>query len=123
MLGAVVGSFLNVVIYRLPRGESLIAPGSRCPACAAAIAPYDNVPVVSWLALRGRCRHCAAPISTRYPLVEALTAATFVAVALTRGLDDDLLLEVPFAAVLIAVAGIDLEHRIVPNGILAPAAF
>ena len=122
LLGAVIGSFLNVVIHRLPRGESLAFPGSRCPACETPLRPYDNVPLVSWLVLRGRCRACGEPISPRYPLVELLTAATFVAVAATRGVDAELALELPFAAMLIAVAGIDLEHRIVPNKILAPAA-
>ena len=71
---AVLGSFLNVVIHRLPLGQSLASPGSRCPSCGTPIAPYDNVPVVSWLLLRGRCRHCGAPISVRYPAVELLTA-------------------------------------------------
>ena len=122
VLGLLVGSFLNVVIYRLPRGESLNRPRSRCPSCGTPIKPYDNVPVVSWLLLRGRCRHCSAPISPRYPLVEALTGAVFVGVALTRGVNDDLAVWLPFAAMLIAVAGIDLDHRIIPNKILLPAA-
>jgi leader peptidase (prepilin peptidase)/N-methyltransferase len=122
VLGGAVGSFLNVVIHRLPRGESLVKPGSRCPGCGTALRPRDNVPLMSWLLLRGRCRSCGAPISSRYPIVELVTAAAFVAVALTRGVDDDLLLELPFAAILIAVAGIDLEHRIVPNRIVVPAA-
>jgi leader peptidase (prepilin peptidase) / N-methyltransferase len=122
VLGLLVGSFLNVVIYRLPRGESLVAPGSRCPSCETPIKPYDNVPVVSWLLLRGRCRRCGAPISPRYPLVEALTGAVFVGVALTRGVNDDLAVWLPFAAMLIAVAGIDLDHRIIPNKVLLPAA-
>jgi leader peptidase (prepilin peptidase) / N-methyltransferase len=120
--GAVVGSFLNVVVYRLPKGESLVSPRSRCPSCGVPVAAYDNVPIVSWLVLRGRCRHCGARISTRYPLLEFLTLVTFAAVALTRGVDDDLVMELPFAAVLIAVAAIDLEHRIIPNRILLPAA-
>jgi leader peptidase (prepilin peptidase) / N-methyltransferase len=122
LLGAVVGSFLNVVIHRLPLGESLVRPRSRCPRCGAALRLRDNVPLVSWLALRGRCRSCGAPISPRYPLVEALTAAAFVAIALIRGVDDDLVLQLPFAATLIAVGAIDLEHRIVPNRIVVPAA-
>jgi leader peptidase (prepilin peptidase) / N-methyltransferase len=122
LLGAIIGSFLNVVIHRLPRGESLATPGSRCPACETPLKPYDNVPVVSWLVLRGRCRACGEPISPRYPLIEFLTAAVFVAVAAARGADPELALELPFAAMLIAVAGIDLEHRIVPNKILLPAA-
>jgi leader peptidase (prepilin peptidase) / N-methyltransferase len=122
LLGAAVGSFLNVVIHRLPRGESLVRPGSRCPGCSAALDVRDNVPLVSWLLLRGRCRSCGAKISPRYPLVELFTAASFVAVALIRGVDEGLLIELPFAAILIAVAGIDLEHRIVPNRIVVPAA-
>jgi leader peptidase (prepilin peptidase)/N-methyltransferase len=120
--GLLVGSFLNVVIHRLPRGESLVRPASRCPSCGAAIKPYDNVPVFSWLLLRGRCRNCGTAISPRYPIVEALTAAVFVGAALARGVDDDLALWLPFAAMLIAVAGIDLDHRIIPNKILLPAA-
>jgi leader peptidase (prepilin peptidase)/N-methyltransferase len=122
VLGLLLGSFLNVVIYRLPRGESLVRPGSRCPQCDAPVKPYDNVPVLSWLFLRGRCRNCGARIGSRYPVVEALTAAAFVGAALARGVDDDLALWLPFAAMLIAVAGIDLDHRIIPNKILLPAA-
>lgn len=122
LLGAAIGSFLNVVIHRLPRGESIVKPGSRCPSCGTPLTPRDNVPVVSWLLLRGRCRHCGAPISPRYPLIELLTAVTFAATALIRGVDDDLVQQLPFVAILIAVAGIDLEHRIVPNRIVAPAA-
>lgn len=122
LIGLLIGSFLNVVVHRLPLGESLSTPRSRCTGCGVAIAAYDNVPVVSWVALGGRCRHCKAPISARYPIVEALTAVMFAAVAATRGFDAGLLLELPFAAVLIAVAAIDLDHRIVPNRILLPAA-
>jgi leader peptidase (prepilin peptidase)/N-methyltransferase len=122
VLGAMVGSFLNVVIHRLPRGESIVKPRSRCTRCGTTLRTIDNVPLVSWLALRGRCRNCGTAISPRYPLVEALTAAVFVAVALTRGVDSGLLLELPFAALLVAVAAIDLEHRIVPNRIVVPAA-
>src|SRR5918994_7457904 len=96
LFGALIGSFLNVVAWRLPRGESLAHPGSACPACGTAIKPYDNVPVLSWLLLRGRCRRCGAPISPRYPLVELVTALAFAAVVLTRGFDDDLVLELPF---------------------------
>ncbi len=122
VLGALIGSFLNVVIHRLPRGESLVAPGSHCPACSTPIAPYDNIPVLSWLLLRGRCRHCDAPIAARYPLVELFTALAFAAVVAVRGLDDDLALELVLVAVLVAVAAIDLDHRIVPNRIVVPAA-
>jgi leader peptidase (prepilin peptidase)/N-methyltransferase len=122
VLGAIIGSFLNVVIHRLPRGESLASPGSRCASCGTPIAPYDNVPIISWLLLRGRCRHCGAPISQRYPVVELLTAAVFAAVVAVRGFDDDLLLELPFAACLIALAGIDLDHKLLPNKIVYPMA-
>ena len=122
LLGAAVGSFLNVVAYRLPRGESLVSPRSRCPSCDTPIGPFDNVPVLSWLLLRGRCRSCGERISSRYPLVEALTAAVFVAVAVVRGVDLHLVLELPFAAALIAVAAIDLERQVIPNRILLPAA-
>lgn len=121
-LGLIIGSFLNVVAYRLPRGESLVKPRSRCTSCGAEVRPYDNVPVLSWLLLRGRCRGCREPISPRYPIVELVTAVVFAAVVLARGLDAGLALDLPFAAMLIAVADIDLEHRIVPNRILLPLA-
>jgi leader peptidase (prepilin peptidase) / N-methyltransferase len=121
-LGAVVGSFLNVVIHRLPRGESLVHPRSRCPSCGTQIAGYDNIPNVSWLLLRGRCRHCGARISARYPAVELITALVFAAVVLVRGFDDDLIIELPFVAALIALAGIDLDHRLLPNKIVYPLA-
>ena len=84
--------------------------------------PYDNVPVVSWLVLRGRCRHCGAPISPRYPLVELTTALVFAAVIAVRGFDDDLVLELPFVATLIALAGIDFDHKLLPNNVVYPMA-
>jgi leader peptidase (prepilin peptidase)/N-methyltransferase len=121
-LGAIIGSFLNVVIWRLPRGESLVTPSSRCPACGRPIAAHDNVPVVSWLLLRGRCRHCGVRIPPRYPLVELLTAAAFAAVVAVRGFDEDLVLELPFVASLIALAWIDLDHQLLPNRIVYPMA-
>jgi leader peptidase (prepilin peptidase) / N-methyltransferase len=117
-----VGSFLNVVIHRLPRGESLVHPRSRCPSCQTQIAGYDNIPIVSWLVLRGRCRHCGAAISARYPIVELITAVTFAAVILVRGFDDDLIVELPFVAALIALAGIDADHKLLPNKIVYPLA-
>ncbi len=122
VVGLLVGSFLNVVVHRLPRGESLVRPRSRCTACNTQIAAYDNVPVVSWALLRGRCRHCGTSIAFRYPAIEALTGAVFATVVVVRGVDGELALELPFAALLIAVAAIDLEHRIIPNKLLAPAA-
>jgi leader peptidase (prepilin peptidase) / N-methyltransferase len=122
VVGAVLGSFLNVVIHRLPRGESLVHPRSRCPSCQTQIASYDNIPIVSWLVLRGRCRHCGARISARYPAVELVTALAFAAVVLVRGFDDDLIIELPFVAALIALAGIDLDHKLLPNKIVYPLA-
>ena len=122
LFGAVIGSFLNVVVHRVPLGESLVSPGSHCPACGAAASPYDNVPIVSWLVLRGRCRDCGARISARYPLVELLTLVVFAAIVATNGFDEDLLLELPFAAALIALAAIDLDHRLLPNRIVYPLA-
>src|SRR5918998_1803544 len=122
VLGAVLGSFLNVVIHRVPLGESLVSPGSRCPACGTPVAPYDNVPVVSWLLLRGRCRNCGAPISPRYPLVELATALAFAAVVAVRGFDEDLVLELPFVSALIALAAIDFDHKLLPNKIVYPLA-
>jgi leader peptidase (prepilin peptidase) / N-methyltransferase len=121
-LGLVIGSFLNVVAYRLPRGESLVRPRSRCTVCGHEVKPYDNVPLFSWLVLRGRCRHCANRISARYPLIELATGAVFAALVLVRGAHLTLALTLPFAAMLIAVAAIDLEHKIVPNKVLLPMA-
>ncbi len=122
LFGAVIGSFLNVVAHRVPLGESLVSPGSRCPECGAPVKPYDNVPVVSWLVLRGRCRNCDAPISPRYPLVELATALAFAAVVAVRGFDNDLVLELPFVAALIALAAIDFDHKLLPNKIVYPLA-
>ncbi len=122
VLGLAVGSFLNVVVHRLPRRESVVAPASRCPGCKTPVAPRDNVPVLSWLALRGRCRHCGEPISVRYPLIELLTAVVFAVVAAARGVDADLVRLLPFAAALVALAAIDLEHQLLPNRIVVPLA-
>jgi leader peptidase (prepilin peptidase) / N-methyltransferase len=122
LFGAVIGSFLNVVAHRVPLGESLVSPGSRCPECGAPVKPYDNVPVVSWLLLRGRCRNCGARMSARYPLVELTTALAFAAVVAVRGFDDDLVLELPLVAALIALAAIDYDHRLLPNKIVYPLA-
>ncbi len=121
-LGLLVGSFLNVVAYRLPRGESVVTPRSRCPGCGTLVRARDNVPVLSWLLLRGRCRDCGAPIAVRYPVVEATTGLVFAAIAAVTGYEAELALYLPFVALLIAVAAIDLEHRIVPNKLVAPAA-
>jgi leader peptidase (prepilin peptidase)/N-methyltransferase len=120
--GLIIGSFLNVVIYRLPRGESLATPASHCPSCDTPIKPYDNVPVLGWLLLRGHCRTCRTKISPRYPAVEALTAALAVAVVLTKHSPRDVALGLLLVVVLIPVALIDLDRRIIPNKILLPAA-
>jgi len=115
--GLIVGSFLNVVIYRLPRGESLSWPGSHCTRCQAPIRWFDNVPVLSYLALRGRCRHCGQSISLRYPAVELLTGALFAVAALRYGADPMLPLWCAFAAALVATAAIDFDHQIIPDEI------
>jgi leader peptidase (prepilin peptidase)/N-methyltransferase len=118
--GLVLGSFLNVVIWRVPRHESIVRPRSHCPVCETPIATRDNIPVVSWLFLRGRCRQCGNPISIRYPFVELLTGVLFAAVgaeyADTWALPAFLLL----TAALIAISAIDLEHFIIPNRIVYP---
>ena len=116
--GLVIGSFLNVVIYRLPRGESLVKPRSRCPGCEQPVRPRDNVPVLSWLLLRGRCRDCGEPIPRRYPLVEAATAALYAVVVVAHGSDVSLALGLLLVTVLVPAAAIDLEHRIIPNRLL-----
>jgi leader peptidase (prepilin peptidase)/N-methyltransferase len=118
VLGLLFGSFLNVVAYRLPRGESLAFPGSHCPACETPIKPYDNVPVLSWLWLRGRCRACHSGISARYPVVEAGTALLLVAVVLAKGADRDAWLGLAFVLLLVPVTLIDLDHRIIPNKLM-----
>jgi leader peptidase (prepilin peptidase) / N-methyltransferase len=115
VVGAIFGSFLNVVAYRLPRGESLSRPRSRCPQCQTAIRPYDNVPVLSWLALRGRCRDCRAPISARYPLVEAVTGLLCALVVMAKGPDVDALPGLVLVLLLVPITLIDLDHQIIPN--------
>ena len=116
-LGLVVGSFLNVVIHRLPRGESLVRPGSHCPHCDHPVAPWDNVPVLSYLWLRGRCRHCRGRISWRYPAIELLTGVLFASVALRYGATALTPVLLAFTAALIASAAIDFDHRIIPDEI------
>ena len=118
--GLLVGSFLNVVIARVPARRSLWSPGSACPGCGAAIAWYDNVPILSFLALRGRCRACATPIPWRYPLVEAITAALFAAAAYRFGPTPDAVVAAALLAVLVALTAIDLEHQILPDVITLP---
>jgi leader peptidase (prepilin peptidase)/N-methyltransferase len=119
-LGAIIGSFLNVVIHRLPLEESIVFPNSRCPSCATAIKAYDNIPVLSWVLLRGRCRSCSAPISARYPAVELLTALLFAAVFLRDGFGYVLPFDLVFVTMLIALIFIDAEHMILPDAITYP---
>lgn len=135
VLGAVVGSFLNVVIHRVPAGLSVVRPPSACPACSSPVRAYDNVPVLSWLMLRAKCRDCGAPISARYPLVELGTAVAFVVVAWLLGpqlvlgaavmpLVADLVVLLALlylAAISIALAAIDLDVHRLPNTIVLPA--
>ena len=116
LFGLVVGSFINVVIYRLPRGESLIHPGSRCPQCGHQLIPVDNIPLVSWFVQGGKCRYCAAPISVRYPLVEMLCGALFGLAALENGATLTTVAVCIFGALLIAIAFIDLDHLLVLDG-------
>jgi leader peptidase (prepilin peptidase)/N-methyltransferase len=120
--GVCLGSFLNVVAYRLPAGMSLSSPPSACPGCGVAIRPYDNVPVLSWLILGGHCRSCERSISPRYPLTELATGALFVAVVIAHGASASVWLDLVFVAGLVAITRIDLEHGIIPNRILAPMA-
>jgi leader peptidase (prepilin peptidase)/N-methyltransferase len=118
--GAVIGSFLNVCIHRLPRDQSIVWPGSRCPQCGHELAWYENVPVLSYAALRGRCRGCRAPISVRYPVVEAITAAAFAAAFWRYGPGVLFLQRVLLASLLILLFAIDLEHHLLPNAITLP---
>jgi len=119
-IGAAVGSFLNVVIIRLPRNESVITPGSHCMACGKSIRWVDNIPVLSFLWLRGRCRQCGGRISWRYPLVEATTALLFGLAACHLGWGLELIGAWLFLAALVAIAAIDLEHQVIPDAISLP---
>lgn len=121
VLGLLIGSFLNVVIHRVPRGESVVNPPSACPGCGTQIKPRDNVPILSWLLLRGRCRTCREPISVRYPLVEAGTAALFVVMALRFGADWVLPAYLYLAAVGVALAMIDLDCKRLPDALTLPS--
>ena len=122
--GLILGSFVTVVAHRIPRGESVVAGRSRCPGCGATIAAYDNVPVLSWLALRGRCRHCGQRIPARYPLTELTMAVLFAATVLILGTGDvgELALGLSLCALLVAVTLTDLEQRVIPNTVLVVGA-
>jgi leader peptidase (prepilin peptidase)/N-methyltransferase len=121
--GLLLGSFLNVVALRLPKGESLVRPRSRCGTCQSPVRPYDNVPVLSWLLLRGRCRSCGTRIAARYPLVEAATALLMATVAAVHTDDATMLvLGMVLVGFLVPITLIDLEHKLIPNLLTGPAA-
>ena len=120
ILGLAVGSFLNVCIHRLPRNKSIVQPPSSCPHCGYVLRWIDNIPVVSYAMLGGRCRQCKAPISIRYPIVEIVTMAIFVLHYLVFGLDIILVPRLLFACALIVLFAIDLEHHLLPNVITLP---
>jgi leader peptidase (prepilin peptidase)/N-methyltransferase len=120
VLGAIIGSFLNVVIHRIPLQQSIVFPTSKCPRCLAPIRAYDNIPIISYLILRGRCRMCGAGISPRYPAVEAITGVLFAAVTWHDGLSLALPFDLAFSAALVALIFIDSEHMILPNAITYP---
>ncbi len=119
-LGAIVGSFLNVVIHRIPRGKSIVFPNSACPKCEKKIRPYDNIPILSWLILGGKCRNCKSPISPRYPAVEFLTALVFAITVWQVGFTVFLPVALLFVTTIIALIFIDAEHMILPNVITYP---
>lgn len=121
VVGLVIGSFLNVVVWRVPQGLSVVRPRSACPSCGHPIRPYDDIPVVSWLVLRGRCRDCGSPISVRYPLVELGCAALFGIMAWRFGADWQLLAYLYFAAVGLALALIDLDTKRLPDVLTLPS--
>ena len=120
VLGACIGSFLNVVIYRLPLGKSIVSPPSSCPRCGYQLKWYDNIPVFGWLMLAGKCRQCRMPVSIQYPLVELITALLFVLVVWLTPPGPLLVSRLLLVCILIALFGIDLEHQILPNSITLP---
>lgn len=120
LFGAVVGSFLNVCIYRLPRGLSIVRPGSSCPHCKGPIHAYDNIPILSYLILRGRCRNCGKRISPRYPIVEALNGILYVLVLWRFGLGPEAIVFMAFASASIVITFIDLDFQIIPDVITLP---
>ena len=122
LCGAAFGSFVNVLAHRLPRRESIVKPRSRCPACGGTIRAYDNIPIVSWLVLRGRCRDCGVRIPLRYLLVEAVTAVLFVLLGLKFGREAALWPALALAVTLVAAAATDLEERVIPNRLMAAGA-
>ena len=117
ILGLLIGSFINVCIVRIPEGESIVFPPSRCPRCQKRLSPLDLIPVISYLLLRGKCRHCGEKISARYPLVEILVSVLFILVYRKYGLSFSALAYAVLAAVLVAASFIDLEHMIIPDAL------
>lgn len=115
LLGLCMGSFFNVLIHRLPRGESIVRPASRCPSCGRAIRPWENIPLLSFALLRGKCAGCGAGISLRYPVVEALTGCGYVLFAVTDGIGYPLVRDLFFFSLLVPIAFIDVDHRIIPD--------
>ena len=122
LLGLIVGSFLNVVIHRVPLRRSVVWPASQCPGCGEPIKPRDNIPLISYALLRGRCRNCGTRIAARYPLVEALTGLLFAAAAYRFGASILLVSALVLISALVALAAIDLEHRLLPNAIVGPVS-
>ncbi|MET0957792.1 MAG: prepilin peptidase [Solirubrobacterales bacterium] len=122
--GAFIGSLITVIAHRVPRGEGFVTGRSRCPGCGESIAAYDNVPIVSWLVLRGRCRNCGEPISARYPLTEAGLGVLWAGTVLALGTDDagELVLGLVLCAILVAITLTDLELRIIPNAFVLAGA-
>ena len=120
LFGACIGSFLNVVIYRVPLGQSIVSPPSRCPKCGNRLPWYDNLPILGWVLLGGRCRQCKNPISIQYPIVELITALLFVLVVWLTPPGPLMVSRLLFVCILIALFGIDLEHQILPNSITLP---
>ena len=120
LFGLLIGSFLNVVIYRLPRGQSLVTPPSTCPGCGSRIRPIDNIPVLSWILLGGKCHKCGAPISIQYPIVEVATGFLFLLVAWLTPAGPLLVARLLFVVILVVLFGIDLHHQILPNVITLP---
>jgi len=120
IFGLIIGSFLNVVIYRLPEHKSIVTPSSHCPNCNAGIKPYDNIPLISYLILRGKCRSCGRHISLRYPLIEFLTGALAAAVYIKYGISFDWIILFALSAALVVAAFIDIDHKIIPDVITYP---
>jgi leader peptidase (prepilin peptidase)/N-methyltransferase len=120
IFGLCIGSFLNVCIYRLPESKSIVQPRSMCPHCGALIHFYDNIPILSYIALKGKCRHCSASIALRYPLVELISGAFALVVFLKYGIQLDALIYYAFIATLLVITFIDIDHRIIPDVITLP---